>query len=161
MGRIMPRKKKKDLAHEASEPVALADALPEVPAVKAIIEAHHKKATQDIRSEQEPVSEAPQPKDREIVTGRPIGPRKRDVNEPGTLYTGPNITLSMDADGYQIEAKKPLSTEQQDKIVAAGFDEVSDGLWQATKQAVRATGKDINVLAVMLDGKAERTGRGR
>ncbi len=96
---------------------------------------------------------------------RQLGPRKRQPGESGTIYVCPNVHITMDADSFMSDAKKPLTTAQQDRIVAAGFDDVSENqdgsLWLATKWQVKQTGTDINILAVVLDQKGERLGRAR
>lgn len=94
-----------------------------------------------------------------------IGPRSRAPGEAGTTYVGKNFDIDYDGNSFMITAKKPFTTAQQDRIVAAGFDDVSEAqdgsLWLAQRWQVAKTGTDINVLAVVLDGKAERLGRSR
>jgi hypothetical protein len=52
-----------------------------------------------------------------------------------------------------------------DRLIAAGFDDISDrgngSLWSAPTQRVNDLGTDLNILAVVLDDKGERIGRGR
>lgn len=92
-----------------------------------------------------------------------LGPRKREVNEPGNIYVGPNIEVSMDADTFMFKAKRPLTTAEQDRIVAIGLDDISENqdgsLWLGPKTA--AAKSQIQMLACDLDGKGERLARSR
>jgi hypothetical protein len=108
--------------------------------------------------------EAPPP-ERETIPFTTRGPRRREPGEAAATYDGPNIRVTLDGDTWMIDAKKSLTMAQQDRIVAAGFDDVSEAqdgsLWLAQKWAVAKTGTDMNVLSIVLDGKGERLGRSR
>src|SRR5207248_1214297 len=129
--------------------------LEQSPAVAAILGSRQAKAAIE--------PDAPMPQPESESPHRPTGPRKRAVNEPGSLYTGPNIRVTMDADTFMVEAKRPLTTAEQDRLVAIGLDDVSDhqdgSTWLGPKTE-RAKAM-IQQIAVEIDGKAERLAHGR
>lgn len=111
---------------------------------------------------------------------RPDGPKKRAVGDEIVIYRGENIVLSRvvtnEDDDYYLSVKKPtgetvdgermfLPPAKVDRLIAAGFNEISDrgngSEWSAPTQRVNELGVDLNILAVVMDGKGERLAAGR
>lgn len=130
---------------------------------KVFADSRRQKSVSDIRNEQEPP-------EREIIPHTDKGPRKLAAGEPENRFSGKYVRIDLmkdqvEGDRYYLDTTRPLERHQQDMVIAAGFDpigELDTALhWEATRENVARSGKDLNVLAITLDGKQERLGRSR
>lgn len=148
----------------ASEPVALAAALDQSPAVAAIQAS--REAIEPERPMPEPGAEILRQRDREqeqpeTTHSHQLGPRKRQPSEPATVYASVQNGFKLLQDGpfrkFKFDEEPPR--EVKDKLQDAGFHYVPfEKSWSAPAswQIREASDK----LAIELDGKDISHGRG-
>jgi len=76
--------------------------------------------------------------------------------KPFNIYAGKTIRLDLDGETYRLTTHKPLSEEKQGRAASLGFTSEDGKIWTASKRDVAASGRDINVLAIVLDEKPSR-----
>ena len=75
---------------------------------------------------------------------------------PFTIYTGRNIRLCLGEDEYILTTRNAIDDENGNRLTVMGFTTETGKIWKASKRDVAASGRDINVLAIILDGKKTR-----
>lgn len=134
---------------ESREPTPVAAVLEESPAVAAIL------ASRDARVEIEPNQPMAEPSHAQM-----LGPRKRGVNEPGSIFTGTGFKLLRDADYYYFRFDEPPSEDRQRVMKQLLFAPEDESLksWKSRDWA-KATAYAQGA-AVWMQGKDISHGRG-
>jgi hypothetical protein len=139
----MPRKSRRKEESPASEPIPLSEALAQSPIAEILAS----------RDPERPFAELAPP-EREIVPQPPLGPRKRAVGEPASVYTSVQHGFKLLQDGPFRKFKFNEAPPQQwkDKLSREGFYYVpAEKAWSAAASWQIREASDR--LALEFDGK--------